>query len=221
MTAATPTIAQSCAAPVELLERPARAVGLAHPYLGDHLVGRERRLEEALEEVGCSDRALTGGPACHDRAAEREHHRRQVRRGVAVGQRTGERAAVANLRVADFTGRSREERDVLGEDLAVLDVVVAGEPTDRDVVAGVVDVREVAEAAHVDEHRRGGEAELHERQQRVPAGEDLGVVAVLGEQRDRFVDGVGACVGELGRDHERLPALMASAPAITDLTMLW
>ena len=45
--------------------------------------------------------------------------------------------------------------------------------------------------------------------------------AVLREQRDGFVDGVGACVGELCRDHERAPELIASAPAITDLTMLW
>ena len=138
-----------------------------------------------------------------------------------MGERTGERATVAHLRVTDLARRRREERDVLGEDLAVLDVVVASETADRDVITGVVDVGEVAQVADVDEDRGRGEAQLHERQERVPTGEDLGVVAVLGKQRDRLVDGVGACVGELGGDHERAPALIASAPAITDLTMLW
>ena len=128
---------------------------------------------------------------------------------------------MTHLRVADFARRRREQRDVLGEDVAVLDVVMTREPADRDVVARVGDVGEVAQVAHVDEHRGRGEPQLHERQERVTAREDLGFVAVLGEQRDRFVDGVGACVGELGRDHAGAPACIASAPAMTDLTMLW
>jgi hypothetical protein len=59
---------------------------------------------------------------------------------------------------------------------------VAGEGTDGEVVAGVADVAEVGEPADVDEHRRVGQAELHHRQERVAAGEELGLVAVLGEQ---------------------------------------
>jgi hypothetical protein len=55
----------------------------------------------------------------------------------------------------------------------------------------------------------------------VTSGEQLGVVTVLGEQREGFVDGPGAGVGELGGDHLAAPALMASDPATTALTMLW
>jgi hypothetical protein len=94
---------------------------------------------------------------------------------------------------------------------------VAGERTDGDVVAGVADVRQVAEAADVDEDGRLGQAQLHERQQAVAAGEELGLVPVLGDQRDRFVGRAGADVVELGRDHEGPP----SAAASTDFTMLW
>ena len=137
-------------------------------------------------------------------------------------ERAAERAAVAHLRVADLARRVREERRVLAQHVAVLDVVVTGEPTDRDVVARVAHVRQLGDAADVDEHRRGREAQLHQRQERVPACDQLGVVAVLGEQRDRAVDGVGARVVERGGDHDRLPApAIASAPAITACTMLW
>ena len=51
-------------APVELLVREARRAGLGHADLGEQLVGRERGLEEAEEEVGRGDRrARRSGPA--------------------------------------------------------------------------------------------------------------------------------------------------------------
>ena len=65
----------------------------------------------------------------------------------------------------------------------------------------VAHVGEVVEATDVDEHRRRRQPQLHQRQQRVPAGEQLGVVAVLGQHRDRLVDRVGPGVGEGGGDH--------------------
>ena len=89
------------------------------------------------------------------------------------------------------------------------------------VVAGVARRTRGRQAADVDEHRRGRQPQLHQRQQRVAAGEELGVVAVLGEQRDRFVDRVGAGVGERGGDHAVPPAIIASEPASTGGTMLW
>ena len=73
------------------------------------------------------------------------------------------------------------------EQIGVLDVHVAGERADRDVVAGVADVRQVAQPADVDEHRRLGQAQLHQRQQAVAAGEELGLVAVLADEADRLV----------------------------------
>ena len=48
---------------------------------------------------------------------------------------------------------------------------------------------------------RHREPQLHQREQRHPSGEELGVVAVLGEQRDRGLGRVGALVVERGRDH--------------------
>ena len=43
---------------------------------------------------------------------------------------------------------------------------------------------EIADATDVDEHAWLGEAQLHQRQQAVAAGEELGVVAVLTDELD-------------------------------------
>ena len=76
-----------------------------------------------------------------------------------------------------------------------------GQRADRDVVAPVADVRQVGDAADVDEHGRGREPQLHQRDQRHPAREELRVVAVLGDQRHGLVGRVGADVVERGGDH--------------------
>jgi hypothetical protein len=54
----------------------------------------------------------------------------------------------------------------------------------------------------------------------MPTREELGVVAVLAEQRDRLVERVGPGVLEGGGDHEAAPA-MSAEPACTAATMLW
>ena len=82
---------------------------------------------------------------------------------------------------------------------------MAGERADGDVVAGVADVRQVAEAADVDEHARLREAQLHQRQQAVAAGEELGVVAVLADEADGLVGGTGTDVVEGGGNHVVAP----------------
>ena len=95
-------------------------------------------------------------------------------------------AAVAHLRVAHVRGGVREERDVLGEKRIRLHLAVTGERTDGDVVTGVAHVGEVLDAGDVDEHRGLGEAQLHEREQRVASCEELRVVAVLAHEGDRL-----------------------------------
>ena len=56
--------------------------------------------------------------------------------------------------------------------------------------------------ADVDEHARLGQAQLHQRQQAVAAGEELGVVAVLADQADRLLGRPGPHVVERGGDHD-------------------
>ena len=69
-----------------------------------------------------------------------------------------DRAAVTHLRIADVAGSMRQQRHVLGEHGALLDVHVAGQGTDGDVIAGITDVAEVLHSADVDEHGGLGQA---------------------------------------------------------------
>src|SRR5262249_27241439 len=105
-----------------------------------------------------------------------------------------------------------QDRHVLLQHVGDLDVAVAGQGADGHVVTGVADVRQVGDAADVHEDAGLGQPQLHERQQAVAAGEELGFVPVLGDEGNRF-GGPGADVVELGRDHEGPPErarLMAS-----------
>ena len=136
-----------------------------------------------------------------------------------MGDRAADRAAVAHLVVADLRGDGAQHAALGGEQVAGLDVAVAGQRADRDVVAGVADVGEVVEPADVDEDGGRREAQLHERQQRHAAGEELGVVAVLGERRERLLGGAGPDVVERRRGSSA--CCICSAAASTDATMLW
>src|SRR6185312_874652 len=120
----------------------------------------------------------------------------------------------------DLPGRVGEQRHLAGQNLGVLDVVVPGQGADCDVGALVVNVRQVVQAAQVDDHLGGGQPQLHQRQQRVTAGQELRVVAVFGREAERLFDRACPLVAERGRDHADTSA-GASAAASAALTMLW
>ena len=132
-------------APVELLERPAGAGHLRHPDLGEQLVGLERRLEEAGEEVRRPRSPARPGPT--GRRAMPPRASTTAGRSDAGSAWASEPPMVprwrtwgsptwpaAWARIGTWAcSRSR-----------VLDVVVAGQGADGDVVAAVADVGEVA-----------------------------------------------------------------------------
>ncbi len=97
-------------------------------------------------------------------------------------------------------------------------VVVPGERADRHVGALVADVGELGDPAEVDQHGRRGEPQLHQRQQRLAAGQVLGVLAVLGRQGKGLVHGRGPGVGKRRGYH--LDASSAAADRAA-FTMLW
>ena len=94
------------------------------------------------------------GPRATSVAAKGKHDGGKVGGGIAVRQRSADRAAGAHLRVADEPCGVREQGHVLAQHRRALDVAVAGERADGDVVTGVADVGQVGDAADVDEHRR-------------------------------------------------------------------
>ena len=112
--AATPTVAQSCARRLALrYAQPVESPSFGTRDLDEHLAGPERGLEHAGEELGGRHDALAALAPRDELRAEREHHGRQVGGRVAVGERAADRAAMAHLRVADLPGRVRDDRAVL------------------------------------------------------------------------------------------------------------
>ena len=74
--------------------------------------------------------------------------------------------------------------------------MLGGHGADDDVGAVGADALELRDAGEIDQVAGRGEAQLHHRDQAVPAGDGARVVAELGEQRDRILDRCRAMVGE-------------------------
>ncbi len=91
----------------------------------------------------------------------------------------------------------------------MLEIVMPSECTDGDVVAAVAYVRQVAQPTDVDQHRRRRQPQLHQGQQRVTAGQQLGVLAVLPEQLHGVIGRLGPHVVEAGRDHRDFASWMS------------
>ena len=125
---------------------------------------------------------------------------------------------MADLVVADFRGDTAQRRTLRRKEVADLEVAVTSEHADGEVIAGVADVRKVAEPAHIHQNSGRRESQLHQRDQRHSTGEQLGFVAVLGERGDGRIHGVGLDVLERRGDHFAAPV---SAAARTAFTMLW
>jgi hypothetical protein len=70
------------------------------------------------------------------------------------------------------------------------------------VVAPVADAVQAGRPVQVHHHVRVGQPQPEDREQALPARQDLGVV-VLAEDPDRLVDGARPDVVELGRDQRR------------------
>ena len=99
-------------------------------------------------------------------------------------------------------GGARQQREFGGEELGDFQVVMPGQRPDRDHVALVADVGQAAEPADVDEYLGHGEPQLHQRQQGVPAGQELRVLTGVGGEAKRLVRAASALVGKGRRDHE-------------------
>ena len=221
-TAATPDDGPVLGPPVELLERPPRTGHLGNPDLDEQLVGGEGGLEERLEEVDGGDLAPAARTLGHQRAPQGQDRRGEIRGGIAMGQGAAQRAPMTHLRVAHLVGGVGKERDLLLQQRRRLELMVTGQRTDGDLSVPLLYIGAVRDAADVDQHRRGRQPQLHQGQQRVATGEDLGVLAVLGEQRHGLLHRAGAHVLELGRDHDPDSASIprSAAQARTAFTML-
>ncbi len=194
--AAQPTMAQSSPRWANFWnDQPGRG-GLRHPDLGEQLVGLQRGLEQALEEPADLDLPLAARPARDQGRVQREQDGGQVGGGIGVRDRAADRAPVPDLRVADPARRVREQWHLAAQQRGMLDVMVPGQRADRDVGAPIGEVGQLRQPGQVDDHLGGGQPQLHQRQQRVSSGQELRVLAVLGDQVQRLLRRACPLVGE-------------------------
>ena len=173
--------------------------------LREQLLLAQRRLEHPQEErVGlqAADAVLSGE---REGRIERFEHRGVIRRRIPVRRGAADRPAVAHLRVAQVVGGIPQRRRALAERVAGGQRRVLRQRADRDAIAADIDRVELRDRGDVDQHRGRGEAQLHHRDEAVPAGEQLGVAAVLLEQTQRVLDAGRSDVVECCRNHLALP----------------
>jgi hypothetical protein len=127
---------------------------------------------------------------------------------------------VPRCRIPDLAGGICKQRCLGTDQLAGSQVRVPGGRADHELAAIGADACQLGQPADVDQDLGLGEAQLHHRQQRVAAGQQLGVVAVLSEQAERVRGRLGGDVVKLCGDHAVTSAFVWSAAARTDWTML-
>src|SRR5262249_27725437 len=103
----------------------------------------------------------------------------------------------------------REDAAVRRNQRVVDKLVVRRARADEQRVASVGDAAQLNKPADVDEQVGVGEPEPQERQQALPAGDDLGVFAAGGQRPDGLVHRARLDVIELGRDHAAPPLPLA------------
>ena len=193
-------------AAAELLVSPAGVrAELRNPDLRHDLLLVQVGHQVVLEEVGGLDRPLPVRSLDDQLAFERADDARQVARGVAVGEGAADGPAMLDRGVSQEAGGEGEDAAVLLDQGVVVHVAVAGKGADGEVVALVAHVAQVVEPVQVDQDRGRGEAQPHQRDQGVPAGDELGLVAVLTEELYGVVDRFGDLVVEGHRVHYASP----------------
>ena len=141
------------------------------------------------------------GPAIVELGVEGERDGRVLGGRVGVGDRPADRAAVADLEVADQRRGRGQERHVA---MSLPTSTSPGGPSHRPRRA-----RSTRSSRRSDATRpmstsvcEPGQPEVEHRDQALAAGEHLGLVAEFGEQRDDLVDGRRCVVVERCRLHD-------------------
>src|SRR5260370_40355767 len=98
--------------------------------------------------------------------------------------------------------------------------MIGRERPPRDVAVIVADVGNLRESADVPQDLGPGQTQLHEREQGMPARQELRVITMLGRQVEGLIHRPGPLVAERCGDH-RVTSAPASAAASTARTMLW
>src|SRR6478609_8105994 len=97
-------------------------------------------------------------------------------------ERAADRAAIARLAMADMQETRAQQRQAPGHEFGKLEVALARHRADPDDVIALLDADEIRNAREIDQVIGLHEAEVHHRDERLPARKDLRVL----ESREKF-----------------------------------
>ena len=120
-------------------------------------------------------------------APEAEARRRIIGVRIVVGDRAANGAAIANLRIADRGRHRREPRQSLLKHRRIGRVGMTRHGADDDRAALLLDTAQALDQRQIDERRRLRQPLLHHRQERMSAGQQLGL-RVARQQTGRLAD---------------------------------
>src|SRR5690606_4614531 len=193
------------------------------------LVGFQRRLPQPLEEVGRRDLPPAGGGDRLHLRVERQCDGRILPGGIGVRDRPAERSAATDLEVSDVRRRPGQQRHRRAHLVVGAAGGIGGAGADRQRAVAALDALELVEPRDVDQVVEERQPQIQHRDQALPAGEHLGLIAELGEQLRRLGQVGRPVVGERCGFHaappERRPNTQPSAsptasPAATGATRL-
>ena len=179
---------------VHLHVRAAAAGPDRHPDLGQQLVRRHHGLVRAEVELTLRHGAGARTAVDHHRGPHRGEGGRQVLGRIGLAERAADGAAVAHDRVGDATFGVVQDGEMLACQRGAEQFRVPGERADPQLALLDPQVAELGEVVDVDQRLGLGQAELHHRDQAVPAGQHPGLRPELGQQRERVADAGRALV---------------------------
>ena len=174
---------------------------------GQNFVPLKRGREQVHKEFSRGYPTLASGAYGLDFGVEREDGRRPVACRIGMGETAAHGPFVSHLGVANFSRRFGQERALGFEQVRRLDAEVRGGRANLNLVAVLADIREIRDAADVNQVFGRSQAQLHQWNQAVPSRQYLPIGAKLRHQAHGFGKGLGRVISERFSNHRSTSVL--------------
>ena len=125
---------------------------------------------------------------------------RPITAGIGFGQRAADGAAIADLHIGNAGGAVVQDGD-FGCDGRILDFRMTSQRPEVKVAVGFIDLRSSRDKVEVHQMCGIGEAQLHQRDEALAAGQQLGVVPELRQYGRCFFQRSSAMIMKRSRIH--------------------
>ncbi len=153
-------------------------------HAGQEFVELERRRHIGDRKGGEIDAARAVLAGDRHLGVERGRDRHQLGRRIEMAQRAAERAAIAGLPMPDLRDRLVHQRAASAHQVGKFDVALARHGADLERAVVLADVAQAVDPVEIDDMVGQHVAHVEHRHQRLPAGEQFGIVEAAEEADD-------------------------------------